>query len=295
MIMEKDVRIEFGNERLLSALCAGFNTGFVDYKYGIQMDEPQMVKFLAHSGIDLEHSAVLLQRNDDGWQGVGVALVAIDDDKAWCSGLAVAPALRKRGLGRWLMETIQCRAAAVGARTLQLEVLVHNSPARRLYAMLGYQPVRNLLFWSVEPSAPLQAAEVDLYAANVDEALDAAHRWQRESPAWQRTQYAVARYRQELWAYKMQDRQGVSGWVICLPTTPQETSRPRMRLMMLAVRPGDDAAVRARQLLASLRAHRPDTVISIINEPEESIFTPALQATGFREIDRQIEMVLRLR
>lgn len=294
-MVDRDTRIEFGNEQLLPALCAGFNSGFADYKYGVHLDEPQMVKFLARAGIDLEHSAVLLHRNGAGWQGAGVALVSIVGDQAWCSGLAVAPTLRGGGLGRQLMEAIQARAAAAGAHTLQLEVLVHNTPARHLYTALGYQPVRHLLFWRAEPSPGPPAGGVDLQAANVDEALLAAYDWQRESPAWQRTQRAVALYRDELWAYKMEDRQGAAGWLICLPTASHEPGRPRLRLMTLAVRPGDDEAMRARQLLASLRAHRTDTVMSIINEPEESLFTPALQAAGFTEVDRQIEMVLRLR
>ncbi|HAJ34826.1 MAG TPA: hypothetical protein DCL15_03910 [Chloroflexi bacterium] len=299
MMADKDTRIEFGSEQLLAALCAGFNAGFADYKYGVQMDEPQMVKFLARSGIDLEHSAVLLHRNGAGWHGAGVALVAIADGEAWCSGLAVAPTLRGAGLGRQLMATIQASAAAAGARTMRLEVLVHNAPARHLYTSLGYQPVRDLLFWRTEPStaassSAARASDVDLQSANVDEALYAAYGWQRESPAWQRTQRAVALYRDELWAYKMQDRQGTAGWLICLPTAPHEPGRSRLRLMTLAVRPGDDEAARAHRLLASLRAHHPDAVLSVINEPEASLFTPALQAAGFIEVDRQIEMVLHL-
>ena len=292
---DNDVRIEFGDEQLLPAFCAGFNTGFTDYKYGVRMDEPQMIKFLARSGIDLEHSAVLLHRNGADWHGAGVALVAVVDGEAWCSGLAVTPALRARGLGRQLMAAIQAKAAAVGAHTLQLEVLVHNAPARRLYESLGYQPVRDLIFWRAEaPAAEATATADDFHAANVDEALHFAYDWLREAPAWQRTQRAVALYRDELWAYKLLDHQGAAGWVICLPQAPHEAGRPRLRIMTLAVRPGGDDMIAAQRLLASLRAHRPDAVFSIINEPEESIFTPALQASGFGEVDRQIEMVLHL-
>ncbi len=296
---DNDVRIEFGDEQLLPAFCAGFNTGFADYKYGVHMDEPQMVKFLVRAGIDLEHSAVLLHRNGADWHGAGVALVALVDGEAWCSGLAVAPTLRGGGLGRQLMDTIQAKAAAAGAHALRLEVLVHNAPARRLYESLGYQPVRDLIFWRAEaPAAEALAAEAlaaaDLHAANVEEALYAAYVWLREAPAWQRTQRAVALYRDELWAYRLLDHQGTAGWAICLPQTPHEAGRPRLRIMTLAVRPGGDETALAQRLLASLRAHRPDAVFSVINEPEGSIFTPALQATGFGEVDRQIEMVLRL-
>lgn len=294
MMFDRDIRIEFGSEHLLPAFCAGFNTGFSDYKYGIQMDEPQMVKFMTRSGIDLEHSAVLLHRNGAGWHGAGVALVAVADGEAWCSGLAVTPMLRGGGLGRQLMEAIQARAAAAGAHSLRLEVLVHNTPARRLYASLGYRPVRDLLFWRAEPPAA-PASVVDLHATNVDAALRAAYDWLCESPAWQRTQRAVALYHDELWAYRLLDRQeDTAGWVICLPQTPHEPGRARLRIMTLAVRPGDTQATLAQQLLTSLRAHRPNTAFSIINEPEQSIFTPALRATGFVEVDRQIEMTLRL-
>lgn len=295
-----DVRIEFGDEQLLPAFCAGFNTGFADYKYGVRMDEPQMVKFLTRAGIDLEHSAVLLHRNGAGWHGAGVALVAVVDGEAWCSGLAVAPALRGGGLGRQLMEAIQAKAAASGAHALRLEVLVHNTPARRLYESLGYQPVRDLIFWRTEapvteaPVTEAPAAADDLHAANVDEALHSAYTWLREVPAWQRTQRAVALYRDELWAYKLLDHQETAGWAICLPQAPHEAGRPRLRIMTLAVRPGGDERSLAQRLLASLRTHRPDAVFSIINEPEESSFTPALRATGFSEVDRQIEMVLHL-
>ncbi len=292
---DTDVRIEFGDEQLLPAFCAGFNTGFADYKYGVHMDEPQMMKFLARAGIDLEHSAVLLHRNGAGWHGAGVALVALADGEAWCSGLAVAPTLRGGGLGRQLMAAIQAKATAAGAHALRLEVLVHNAPARRLYESLGCQPVRDLIFWRTEaPAAEAPATADNLHAANVEEALHFAYDWLREAPAWQRTQRAVALYRDELWAYKLLDHQGTAGWVICLPQAPHEAGRPRLRIMTLAVRPGSDEADLAQRLLASLRAHRPDTVFSIINEPEGSIFTPALQATGFGEVDRQIEMVLRL-
>lgn len=294
-MLDQDVRIEFGSEQLLPAICAGFNTGFADYKYGVQMDVPQMVKFLAHAGIDLEHSAVLLHNNGAGWHGAGVALVAIVDGEAWCSGLAVAPTLRGSGLGRRLMETIQARARAAGARSMRLEVLVHNTPARQIYTSLGYRSVRNLLFWRAEPPATLPIGVAQLHAANVNEALDAAYRWQHEASAWQRTQRAVALYRDELWAYKLRNHQDTAGWVICLPVAPHEPSRPRLRIMTLAVRPGDDEATLAHCLLASLRAHHPDTVFSMINEPEASLFTPALQATGFVEADRQIEMTLSLR
>jgi ribosomal protein S18 acetylase RimI-like enzyme len=192
------------------------------------------------------------------------------------------------------MEAIQVRAAAAGARTLWLETLVHNTPAQRLYASLGYQPRRDLLFWRTDARAGQTHDASDLHAANVQEALVAAYAWQHQPPAWQRSQRAVARYQDELWAYKLQDAGETAGWVICLPTAPHHPGQTRLRIMTLAVRPGEQQTTLAHRLLASLRAHQPDTVLTVINEPETSLFTAALQDTGFVEMDRQIEMVLAL-
>jgi ribosomal protein S18 acetylase RimI-like enzyme len=293
-MLNGDLRIEFGSDYLLPAFCAGFNAGFGDYKYGAQMDEPQFVKFLVRSGIDLQYSAVLLQRNSSEWQGAGVALVALEEEHAWCSGLAVTPSLRNAGLGRRLMETIQARVAQAGAQTLQLEVLVDNAPARQLYTSLGYTPLRNLIFWRTASAPPDIHCDAKLYAANPAEALDRVFAWQRLAPAWQRSQRAVALYLDDLWAYRMQHGGETTGWIVYLPTEPQRPGQPRLRIMAMGVHPGEDEASLAHQLLASMRAHQSEAVFSLINEPEESIFTQALATAGFIEVDRQIEMVRRL-
>lgn len=286
-----DWRIEFGSDSLLSAFCAGFNAGFGDYKYGAQMDEPQFVKFLARSGIDLQHSVVLLHRNNREWQGVGVALVALDEEHAWCSGLAVTPSLRNMGLGRRLMEAIQVKVAQAGAKILRLEVLVDNAPARQLYTSLGYTPLRNLIYWRTTSASPDIHCDVELHAANPAEAIERVFAWQRLAPAWQRSQRVVALYLDDLWAYRMHHGGKTTGWIVCLPTEPKRPGQPRLRIMAMGVHPGEDETTLAHQLLASLRTHQPDAMFSLINEPEESIFTEALESTGFIEVDRQIEMV----
>ncbi len=294
-----DICIEPGGEHLLSAFCEGFNLGFSDYKYGVQMDEPQFVNFLARSGIDLANCAVLLQHSAEGWRGVGVALAALDGARAWCSGLAVASPLRRAGYGRRLMQALQARVAEAGAETLQLEVLVDNTPARRLYRSLGYTALRNLIYWRAESGLTDYRhtgtdGGAELHAANPAEALDGVHAWQQSAPAWQRSRRALARHLDKLWAYRMVHGDATTGWLVCQPTEAHRTGQPRLRIMAMAVCPGAGEAALAHQLLASLRAHQPDAVLFVINEPEESLFAPALAATGFVEVDRQIEMVLRL-
>ncbi len=50
----------------------------------------------------------------------------------------VAPAYRRRGIGRLLMEQIEARLRAAGADWLRLEVSVNNSVASEFYGGLGF-------------------------------------------------------------------------------------------------------------------------------------------------------------
>jgi ribosomal protein S18 acetylase RimI-like enzyme len=58
---------------------------------------------------------------------------------AWLT-VAVAPAWRRRGVGRALMEEARAWALDRGVRKLQLHVRAGNAPAIALYRGLGYEP-----------------------------------------------------------------------------------------------------------------------------------------------------------
>jgi hypothetical protein len=207
----------------------------------------------------------------------------------------VTPALRGNGYGRKLMEAVHARVAGQGARTIQLEVLVENTPARTLYTGLGYCAQRDLLFCRTDSPAKSDLPLPDLHATAVEDALRGVYQWQNPAPAWQRRQQAVARFQDDLWAYRMQSGDQTTGWAVCLPTNSHDPAQPRLRVMALAVRPGEQQSMLAQQLLACLRANQSDAVFSILNEPEDSPFTTALVQNGFVEVDRQVEMVLELR
>lgn len=58
--------------------------------------------------------------------------------EAQVQNLAVHPAFRRRGIGRWLLLCSLAEARAAGARTVTLEVRSGNLAARRLYESLGF-------------------------------------------------------------------------------------------------------------------------------------------------------------
>lgn len=55
--------------------------------------------------------------------------------------LAVAPARRRRGVGRVLLEDLLAEARAGGARRIELEVARRNEAARGLYGSMGFAEV----------------------------------------------------------------------------------------------------------------------------------------------------------
>jgi [ribosomal protein S18]-alanine N-acetyltransferase len=68
----------------------------------------------------------------------GFAVGRVAADEAELLTLAVAPEVRRRGLGRRLLAAFEAEARARGARSVVLEVAETNAAARELYGGAGY-------------------------------------------------------------------------------------------------------------------------------------------------------------
>jgi ribosomal-protein-alanine N-acetyltransferase len=84
------------------------------------------------AAFDPEHPDVLA-----GYAG----LLAPDGGDGEIQTIAVAPAARRQGLGRLLMERLIAEADARGARQVFLEVRADNPNARVLYDSLGFEQI----------------------------------------------------------------------------------------------------------------------------------------------------------
>lgn len=71
--------------------------------------------------------------------GYVVALVMADEGEI--ADVAVAPAARRRGIARALLERVATDAMQAGVRALYLEVRESNAAARALYESLGFETV----------------------------------------------------------------------------------------------------------------------------------------------------------
>jgi len=70
---------------------------------------------------------------------VGFAIMRYGDDTAHLNLLAVAPAHRRRGIGRRLVAWLEDTALTAGTFTIALELRAGNAGARAFYAALGYR------------------------------------------------------------------------------------------------------------------------------------------------------------
>ena len=68
----------------------------------------------------------------------GLILVRVAADESEILTLAVNPAVRREGIGSALLREATIQAAAMGARSVFLEVSVANIAGRRLYAAAGF-------------------------------------------------------------------------------------------------------------------------------------------------------------
>lgn len=70
---------------------------------------------------------------------VGYAVLWFAADEAELGDMAVLPEMRRRGLGRWLLDGALAEAARRGAKHVFLEVRQSNAAARSLYERAGFE------------------------------------------------------------------------------------------------------------------------------------------------------------
>lgn len=265
----------------LEAYAAAFTEGFRGYHRTLESDAAKMARLGRVYNYDLRHSLIAY----DGEEVAGLAVLAIRGERGWCGGFGVAPAFRRRGVGRALMSALLASARSAGLKRLSLEVSEHNPTARRLYERAGLRVTRDLLL--VERAAGVEHEPRELEGGPLEEAAPSElllhfARLHGAAPAWQRDLPTM-----------------LAGLSSGLRLGPRESPRAYALLSVgadgetyvtdLAAEGGEDA----RELTAAL-ARRVEGRLRIINEPEESLFVAPLLANGFVETERQHEMVIEL-
>src|SRR5579885_3044602 len=131
----------------IDELALTFTESFEGYAVPMDVDGPTFRRMAELFDIDADASLVAVR----GDERVGLVNVGLRGRSAWIGGMGVTARERRGGIGEALMRAAHESAAERGAAEVWLEVITTNEPAIRLYEKLGYEHVRELEIWAVEP------------------------------------------------------------------------------------------------------------------------------------------------
>lgn len=163
----------------LDALIALFNGAYSDYFVPLRLDRGGLELTIDICDIDLAASRVALENGEPA----AFAFLALRGDEGWIGGMGTLPGHRRRGLGGEALSEVLAEAKSRGAKSVRLEVIEQNQPARRLYEKLGFRRERDLNVWILDSAPPrvTKAQPADPVEAH---AWIKAHR--RAQEPWQR-------------------------------------------------------------------------------------------------------------
>jgi GNAT superfamily N-acetyltransferase len=282
---EPEIQLVPADRVALSQRVAIMNAAYADYYVPTRVTQEQMASLDRFYDVDVARSMVAHTR----WECIGMALLALRGPRAWVSGVGVVPAWRRRGVARTMMRRLIAAAAEAGARTMLLEVIVENEPARRLYAALGFETVRELLTWQRPTSAdPLPIPLERLVPASPLELLANSEGWRDQRPCWQRETATLRSMAGRLTGYRLDWRGEPTAY--CLINTQDET----VSLADVGINPDAGLLMPGRLLLQALAASYYGRPLSIMNVPADDALNRVLAALGFLVTVRQVEMALNL-
>lgn len=281
----------------------GFNRGFADYRYNMQMDPAAARAYMGYAGIAAEDCAVLIAEERGRTHGVGAVLLAVRGEDGWCGGLSVAPEYRGHGWGRRLMEAQKRRAQERGLHRIRLEVRTENDHAGAVYRQVGFEPVRELLLWERDPrQGPLPLPVEPLEEGDPARVLQQFYGWHDLRMAWQRRKTNLLNYvaQRNCVGLTIPARDGAPVAYAIAELMPRSRPQPpgqaemRLQIIDIAVDPAAEILDAARPLVQALQLRYVDALLTLYNEPADSRLNPVFASFGFRVYDRQYEMVLDL-
>ena len=257
------------------------NASFRGDVYGERpaMDAAGFRAHVERNGVDLARSR---RWTVDGALS-GIVLLAFRGDRAWIGGFGVVPEYRSRGLARRYLDETLAIAHASGASSVELEVLVRNLRAIRLYERAGFERMAEVVVWTREPLRPPDAVD-DAPVLRAYDTAEVAALARTPASCWQREPESVAA------------AAPFETVVVGAAESPDAYAFVRRgeRATIVDARAHDGAAASA--LLAALDAQLPAHTLALVNEPARGALHDAFTAhAGWRELARQHRMRLALR
>jgi ribosomal protein S18 acetylase RimI-like enzyme len=232
---------------------------------------------------DLVHSVVAL----DGGQIVGIAVLARRGDRAYLVDFGVAPEIRRRGIGRRLMEAFLEETRRTGARTVELAADAGKTanPAVHVYEGAGFRTVRKLVVLEAKAAEFIQeSAAAGARPCDVGVLLDWYGGERSPQPMWERELPSLLAETdaRALLAVRDDDERAFLLYA----------SRPgfgTIELLHLGLTP-DAEAEDVRALLVAAAREAPTARLLDQGQPPGSRWHRLLLAAGLRETETILEM-----
>lgn len=261
-----------------------YNQARIDYIVPMPMNGKRMAEYIHYYDIDLDGSFVSF--NDDQLE-TGIGMLGVRDKRSWITRLGVLPHRRGSRIGQFLMETMIDYSVAHDFHRIQLEVIVGNDPAHRLFTKLGFEEVRELLIIRRPPGPIHDNPEFEqVTISEIDETQLPDYLAQRtDTPSWIDENESLLNAG-SLQGFMAEMPDGESNWVIFQKTPFQLT-----RLVF-----GDFTSEHLmRSLLYHVHKQYPMQDTKVENVPVESQEWRVYQQMGYFEVFRRTEMYLHLK
>ncbi len=251
------------------------------YYVPVSFDAATYARMINAWNLDLERSRVVVA---DG-RPVAIAMLGVRGTRGWIGGMGVVPEARGAGHGRAVMEAVLAEARGAGVTQVDLEVLVQNSPAFRIYEALGFRDTRPLDVWiRAAAPAPLPSAfRVD--DLPVSEAFAAHAGLHPVRSPWQRDLRSLERLAGPLRALAVMQGGAITACAI------YRADPGKLQIFDIGSAAGAPVDAIDAVLGAVLRVD-PTSAAGLVNLAPDDPAARAFEALGFGVAHRQREMAL---
>ena len=261
-----------------------YNQARVDYIVPMPMNGKRMREYIDNYDIDLDLSIVAI--NPQGIEA-GIGMLGVRGNRSWITRLGVVPNNRGLHLGQFLMDELIQKSIEIGITSIQLEVIVGNEPALRLFQKLGFEETRELVIVRRPPSEFVEVERFESATAIVMDQHDISfYLEQREAGASWVEETPSLLNGGKLNGITVTLTDGREGWIVF--------QRSPFQLSHIVFCDTQDVTL-LQTLLYQVHKSYPMQDTKVENVPSTHHTWAAFQAFGYLEVFRRTEMVLNLK
>jgi GNAT superfamily N-acetyltransferase len=261
-------------------LTEAYNQTRVDYMVPMPMNAARLSEYIHVYDIDLDQSLVALE----GDQIIGLGMLALRNQRSWCTRLGLVANSRGKGTGKALMQGLIANSEALGIPKTMLEVIKGNAPAHNLFRKLGFTDTGELLILRRAPK-PAEASTAKVYPMNRGDIIFHLNNRPRMA-AWTNQTESLAQVK-GVTGFHVYTPDGGHGWLVY-----QRTLFNLSRLIY-GTKDGDPIVI-MRELLNHLHTQHPEVDTYTENIPADDPRLQAFEELGYIEAFRRVHMVRRV-